>query len=68
MLSIVTYFAPFLGLLGLLNHFQAEKIYFDLDAWTNFNNVTDGLYQLLDYSSTLNPFYKQPFISKDFWD
>ena len=34
---IVTYFAPFIGLLGILDHYQAEKTPIDPDTYKNIN-------------------------------
>ena len=43
-IAIVSYFSPFLGLSGLINHYQSETISFDIETWTKFNNVSDGMY------------------------
>ena len=36
--AIVAYFSPFLGLLGIMNHYQAEKLALDPGMWQNFNS------------------------------
>ena len=36
--AIVAYFSPFLGLLGIMNHYQAEKLPLDPKLWQNFNS------------------------------
>ena len=35
--AIVAYFSPFLGLLGIMNHYQAEILPLDPGLWQNFN-------------------------------
>ena len=39
--SIVFYFAPFIGLLGILNHYQAESISLDFELFENINDTDD---------------------------
>ena len=39
---VVSYFAPFIGQLGILNHYQAETIHLDPTTWKSFN---ESLYQ-----------------------
>ena len=34
----VSYYAPFIGQLGILNHYQAETIHLDYDIWKRFND------------------------------
>ena len=42
--SIVTFFAPYIGLLGIMNHYQAETISLDSGTWMNFILSNDGHY------------------------
>ena len=42
--SIVTFFAPYIGLLGIMNHYHAETISLDYDTWMNIIDSTDGHY------------------------
>ena len=37
--SIVTYYAPYIGLLMLMNHYHAELIPLDAETWSSFNNT-----------------------------
>ena len=41
---IVSYFAPYLGLLGIMNHYQGEKIPLAYDSFKSLNDTDDKLY------------------------
>ena len=61
--SIVTFFAPYIGLLGIMNHYQAETISLDYDTWMNFINSTDGHYH---YWNPMKEEYQSIHISQLF--
>ena len=37
--SIIAYFSPFIGLVGIMDHFQAETMSLDHEIWQNINNT-----------------------------
>ena len=36
--SIIAYYAPYIGLIGLMNHYRAETIHLNPNSWNNFNS------------------------------
>ena len=42
--AIVTYYAPYIGLLGILDHYQAETLPLDPTIWCNINSTDDQQY------------------------
>ena len=42
--AIVTYYAPYIGLLGILDHYQAETLPLDPKIWCNINSTDDQQY------------------------
>ena len=64
---IVSYYAPFLGQLGILNHYQAETIHLDPKTWKSFNqslfqfwNPVDEDFQELNISDIFRSDYSDP--------
>ena len=54
--AIVAYFSPFIGLLGIMDHFHAEKIPLDPKIWEQIRNTNDGLYHYWNPSNGLFEF------------
>ena len=64
---VVSYFAPFIGQLGMLNHYQAEKIHLDPTTWKSFNeslfqfwNPIDEEFQEKNISDLFRSNYSDP--------
>merc|ERR1740129_1106726 len=67
MVCFVSYYAPFIGQLGMLNHYHAETIHLDYEIWKGFNeslfqfwNPIDEDFQERNISELFRSNYSDP--------
>ena len=60
---IVVYFAPFIGLGGIMNHYQAETMPLDVENWKYVNNTEN---QQFHYWNNITDTYQNVSVSEIF--